>query len=192
MYSAEGHWILSIDACASDVADVEERVLRSNKEAIQRTHRRETTNLHRESVEGARTTQGGAPCRSTSCRSTSFLCSLRRARLHLLKSTLFCSWPWKSSIWPIRKLRKKRKSSWTNTRESWTTRNSANLPSHHRKSVGHLWPFVCRKPRAHRKRHRERGVLAVVLFIDADSNVPTYKGSIAATPWLCAFNASDC
>jgi len=126
------------------------------------------------------------------CRSTSFLCSLRRARLHLLKSTLFCSWPWKSSIWPIRKLRKKRKSSWTNTRESWTTRNSANLPSHHRKSVGHLWPFVCRKPRAHRKRHRERGVLAVVLFIDADSNVPTYKGSIAATPWLCAFNASDC
>ena len=57
---------------------------------------------------------------SRECRSTSFLCSLRRARLHLLKSTLFCSWSWKSSIWPIRKLQKKRKSSWTNTRESWT------------------------------------------------------------------------
>jgi len=60
VYSAEGHWILSTDAFASDVADVEEGVLRSNKEAIQRTHRRETTNLHRESVEGARATQGGA------------------------------------------------------------------------------------------------------------------------------------
>ena len=59
MYSAEGHLILSTDAFVSDVADVEEGVLRSNKEALQRTHRREATNLHRETVEGARATPGG-------------------------------------------------------------------------------------------------------------------------------------
>ena len=60
MYSAEGRWMLSTDVFVSAVADVEEAVLRSNKEAIQRTHRRETTNLHRETVDGARATQGGA------------------------------------------------------------------------------------------------------------------------------------
>ena len=59
MYSAEGRWMLSTAVFVSAVADVE-GVLRSSKEAIQRTHRRETTNLHRESVEGARATQGGA------------------------------------------------------------------------------------------------------------------------------------
>jgi len=93
VYSAEGHWILSTAVFVSAVADVEEGVLRSNKEAIQRTHRRETTNLHRETVEGARATQGGARM------SVDVFLVFAKARAAASdKVDLFYSWSWKSSI----------------------------------------------------------------------------------------------
>jgi len=153
VYSAEGRWMLSTDVFVSAVADVEEAVLRSNKEAIQRTHRRETTNLHRETVDGARATQGGArmpvdvflvfaEARAAASVKVDLILQLVMEKFNLTNPEA----PKKEKV-VLNKYERK-----------------LNLPSRHRKSV--TFDLLSVENPALFANVTERGVLSVVFFID--------------------------